>query len=721
MIVKNEAENLPRLFESIQGVFDEIHITDTGSTDDTVKIAESYGAKVHHFEWCDDFAAARNASFKPVTTDFVFWMDGDDVLENKEAFIHFRDHVMKVADYWVAPYHYASDANGNAICTFARERVFKVSRGMQWRYFIHEGVIPVLPDQEVKAQVVNTWAVRHKRTEEDLKKDRSRNLSIFEKKMTEGPLDARMRYYYGKELFEAGKTEDTIPVLLSAVADPALELHDRILAIQYLCYAYMTTTKFEKVLEFAHMGAMLAPNRAEFHCILGDTFLKMGRLADSVPHYNAAKGCLLNKGQLSPIFSHEASYTVYPRNQLARVYAHLGDIDRARKEAAESLSILPDTENRTLITELDRIKTTTKGYLFAQPCEDIVFTTPPVTAYEFDPEIAKSKAMGGSETALIEMAYWLHKISGRKVKVFSPREKEGIFDGVEYLKADQVVDYFSKHKPYLHVAWRHSNKLTDAKTVVWSHDLQTQGVEATDNYDKVLCLTPFHKNFMMGTQGVPEHKIYVTRNGLKPERFNDGPWEKDPNRFVFSSSPDRGLDRAMRVLDRVREKFPDVKLHVAYGIEHLPKWGHQALHDKLKGMMEERKDWVIYEGAMQQDALMRLMKSSAYCVQPSDFIETSKITALEMACCGVYQITRAIGGCVDTLGPVAKAGMASLVDSDCITEMDYAVYVNETLTAMSEERYKRVFWDANSWTWEQVARQWLEDLPQILHNQKGAA
>src|SRR3954462_10439850 len=92
MIVKNEAENLPRLFASVKDCVDEIHICDTGSTDGTVEIAKAHGAVVTHFEWCDDFSAARNASFQDVKTDYVLWLDGDDVLENPDGFRRFRDH-----------------------------------------------------------------------------------------------------------------------------------------------------------------------------------------------------------------------------------------------------------------------------------------------------------------------------------------------------------------------------------------------------------------------------------------------------------------------------------------------------------------------------------------------------------------------------------------------------------------------------------------------------
>ena len=60
MIVKNEEEKLKRALSWGKGVLWEKIVVDTGSTDATVAVAESLGAKVSHFTWIDDFAAARN-------------------------------------------------------------------------------------------------------------------------------------------------------------------------------------------------------------------------------------------------------------------------------------------------------------------------------------------------------------------------------------------------------------------------------------------------------------------------------------------------------------------------------------------------------------------------------------------------------------------------------------------------------------------------------------
>src|SRR5882757_3140262 len=81
MIVRNEENNLPRCLESVRGLFDEIVVVDTGSTDRTAEIARSFGARVFDFVWVDDFAAARNAALARARGAYAFWLDADDRLD----------------------------------------------------------------------------------------------------------------------------------------------------------------------------------------------------------------------------------------------------------------------------------------------------------------------------------------------------------------------------------------------------------------------------------------------------------------------------------------------------------------------------------------------------------------------------------------------------------------------------------------------------------------
>lgn len=102
MIVRDEAESVGRAILSFEGVADEVVVVDTGSTDDTVAVAEAHGARVVHHRWQDDFSAARNAGFDACTGDWIFGLDADERLLPES-----RDEVRRLVasgtaeGYWV--------------------------------------------------------------------------------------------------------------------------------------------------------------------------------------------------------------------------------------------------------------------------------------------------------------------------------------------------------------------------------------------------------------------------------------------------------------------------------------------------------------------------------------------------------------------------------------------------------------------------------------------
>lgn len=137
LIVKDEQERLPACLESIKGIWDQLVVVDTGSTDETVNIAKAYGAQVEHFEWCDDFSAARNYCETFATGDYIFWIDADETLI--EGHDRIREIVIEGKPDGVRPQCVMRrDEYGNVDGGHLRQELLRRRGSGKWLGKIHE-------------------------------------------------------------------------------------------------------------------------------------------------------------------------------------------------------------------------------------------------------------------------------------------------------------------------------------------------------------------------------------------------------------------------------------------------------------------------------------------------------------------------------------------------------------------------------------------------------
>jgi len=702
--------------ESIRDCFHEIHVTDTGSTDGTLELLQDYTFEnpanttlfLHKFNWCNDFAAARNYSFSFSRADYLMWLDLDDVMDNRQAFIEWRDSILPVSDYWVATYHYGGiDDKGNSPCKFVRERVVKNNGNFSWKYFVHEGLVP---KSFTQAQYALSWSVIHKRTAEDQSKDRSRNLLLFEGREQE--LCARMRYYYGKELFENGQPLKAYPQLLQAAKDKDLEPHDRIMALQFACAASMQCNQLDEAIHIAHQGLQLAPTRSEFHVFIADSLIKQGKLAEAIPFLSAAKSCFnpTDSVRADVIFNHADARGHYPRNQLARCYFHLNRPQEAKKILEEAMTLGPNLETAQLSEELSRIQEN----LVIRPLSEyeavpeIVITCLPNVVKNWDEDTLKTVGLGGSETAVIHMARHLHEKTGLKIRVFNDRQGISEKENVSYEPISEMYQYFRAKAPLLHLAWRHNIRLTPAPTYLWCHDLGYLGAENAPQFDGVLALSEFHQNWLTHIVGIDKTKIIPTKNGIDPTRFQGiEEIEKVPRKIIYSSSPDRGLEQVLAVMDLVYNKHPGVELHIFYGLDNMRAMGKVQEVEHYEKLLSSRP-YIRNHGNVTQAELTRHFAESCIWLYPTTFLETYCITAIEALCSGTYPVVRKYGALPDTLKMAEVAGMASVLDTQ-----DPMVFAQEVSDALVGSWWRRVKVKPEIYSWESVAEDWCRLLPPL--------
>jgi len=214
MIVKNEAATLPHCLSSIKDVVDEIIIVDTGSTDNTVKIARQFTDKIVHFEWTHDFAAARNFAFSLGVMDYLMWLDADDVLtpEDRRKLRTLKQKLTN-EDVITTKYNCTHDEYGNVTLQSIRERL--VSRSyfdtVKWEGGIHE-IIPVQKDFKGRvfhSDVVITHTSNHNPSDTN-SPEFKRNFEILERTVNREEHSLVNSYYYACSLKALHRYDDAL-------------------------------------------------------------------------------------------------------------------------------------------------------------------------------------------------------------------------------------------------------------------------------------------------------------------------------------------------------------------------------------------------------------------------------------------------------------------------------------------------------------------------------
>lgn len=336
VICKNEEKNIGTLLDSIKGdLFDEIIICDTGSTDGTIDILKKYGVKIEHFKWINDFSAARNYAFSKATSDYIMWMDSDDILKpvDYQKFLDLKKHLDE-APMWVAKYAISFDEKGNSTYSFYRERIVKRSLGLKWQEPIHEYILLYRGYRKVDIEITHNSKEEHT----------SRNVSMLEAIVAKDPDNSRNVYYLGKEYFDNGDYDKALPILERFIDMKDAWGDDVFGALIRLGTHQMESKNFSAAKKYLYRAIEQDPLRAKAYYHLGNCFLW-----DNDPHtaIHWFKVCCTMDGNSSgnslgavePKF-----YTWGPNLQLCVAYDKIGETKKAAEHNEIALSYQPNNQ-----------------------------------------------------------------------------------------------------------------------------------------------------------------------------------------------------------------------------------------------------------------------------------------------------------------------------------------------------------------------------------------
>jgi tetratricopeptide (TPR) repeat protein len=221
MIVKDEEAMLPQCLASIVDFVDELIVVDTGSADRTVAIAEEFGATVLHHEWDGDFAAARNAGLEAATSDWLLYLDADEVLVDGEGekLRELLGHTWREGIFFVETNHVGELEDGVGVQHNAL-RLFKNRPAYRFKGRVHEQFAHALP-REVERVEYSLVRIEHYgylgQVREDKNKSK-RNLELLQRQLADGVDTPFLHFNLGSEQAAAGDVAGSLGHLTRAWA-----------------------------------------------------------------------------------------------------------------------------------------------------------------------------------------------------------------------------------------------------------------------------------------------------------------------------------------------------------------------------------------------------------------------------------------------------------------------------------------------------------------------
>lgn len=215
LISKNEEKNIANCIESVYGIVDEIILVDTGSTDRTKEIASKYTDKIFDFEWIYDFSAARNYAKSFATSEYVFFLDCDDIFkpEDRQKFKELKESMDGSKDLYWMYYDYRHDEFGNSNYSFLTERIFRNVPEVKWTGVIHEMLLlGDMYNNAVKTDIRITHTSNHDNTDTYMK--------YFKINRDKGHVfTQREKFFFSMELFKHQEYDECLSLAEDVMND----------------------------------------------------------------------------------------------------------------------------------------------------------------------------------------------------------------------------------------------------------------------------------------------------------------------------------------------------------------------------------------------------------------------------------------------------------------------------------------------------------------------
>ncbi len=334
LIVRDEEKFIEGCLKSVIDHVDEIVLVDTGSLDRTVEIATSFGVKLLHRQWRNDFAWARNEGLAAASGDWILYIDADERLGVPPG-ANLRDNLAG-EDVFAARVLFRPTVNATP---FREYRLFRNDPRLRFKGSMHETILPDLDGlkQTIGARVVESPVeLIHLGYEDGSEWKHERNLPLLRAAIAENP--DRLYYWYHLAATLAGlqRLDEAIEAgtegLRRARENPLIASDSAIAALLAFNHARLLHERGDDALPTIAQGYRHYPDNPTLQLLEARVLVDRGRLAEALPLLEAL-AATDSATYSDPRLAHDRRvFDVYAPDLLGVVLLRLG----RRQEAAQS-------------------------------------------------------------------------------------------------------------------------------------------------------------------------------------------------------------------------------------------------------------------------------------------------------------------------------------------------------------------------------------------------
>lgn len=764
IICKNdekEIELLNRCLDNVSPFVDGVFVTLTYKSG--AQLIHEFDIKekvnISHFEWVNDFSQARNFNFSqvPKDYDYILWCDADDMFRGLDKLKPTLEKNPQV-DAFAFWYMYEFNDKKQPTVVHKKTQVIKNDGSFEWKGALHEDLIP---NRQTETLFVEGIERMHFTTAERVEIARQRNVEVSKKEAQERPEDPRTLFNLGNSLIGAGQHEEARNSLEKFIETTGSD-DEKYIAYMRLAICEDALGERDKAINWFRLAIGLKPEYSDAYLQLGYLFASYEDL-DNAEQY-LIMGLVKKPPYHEIIVYNPRDYDWIPLNTLAKVYFKKNRADLALPLLEGCLKITPDDEMEnlvkemrkevakleaviTVVKELDSIedKKEIKKALDKLPkdmkshpavCQirnrhfvktessgkDITYYCG-MTIHEWNPIMAKTKGIGGSEEAVINLSKQWAK-QGYNVTVYANIGHEEIVDeGVVY---KPFWEFNHRNKTDILVMWRQP-KLADfdvnaSKIYLDLHDVIGQGElteKRLEKIEKIFVKTKFHRSLF---PKVSDDKFSIIPNGMDFELF-DQKIKKDQYLLVNTSSPDRSMDVLPKLFAEVKKQVPEARMKWCYGWEIFDNTfsdDKKMMEWRNKVSKEMDEAGIENLGRLSQKECAKLYLEGNILAYPTEFAEIDCITVKKAQACGCMPITTDFGALEESVQHGIKVHSPKTKDTwsreykfaygieDEKVQKEWVDAVVKQLKTPLDERKEMKEW-AKKFEWSKISSLWIKE------------